>query len=62
MTVDPFIQFGRQEPGDAESILSFTKSQSFDGVILSKQDVNGPETRPIFKYLKKVTGKGKIDW
>ena len=34
----------------------------FDGVILSKANVNGPEARPLFAYLKHVTGKQNIDW
>ena len=56
------IQFGGQEPGDSKAITYFAEKQSFDGIILGKKDVNGPNTRPIFTYLKNVTGKQRINW
>mmetsp|Transcript_8338 Transcript_8338/g.8311 ORF Transcript_8338/g.8311 Transcript_8338/m.8311 type:complete len:218 (-) Transcript_8338:743-1396(-) len=60
--IAPCNQFGSQEPGDEGSISSFVKKQEFVGILLSKSDVNGPRTRPLFTYLKRVTGKGKISW
>ena len=53
---------GFQEPGDGTAIAEFADKKSFDGVILSKSDVNGPDTRPLFAYLKAATGKAHIDW
>ncbi len=53
----PCNQFGNQEPGDEKSIS--------DGCVLnygvtfpmfSKVDVNGNNTHPVFKYLKKHLG------
>jgi glutathione peroxidase-family protein len=55
-------QFGFQEPGDGVAIRSFAQKQGFEGIILSKQDVNGPKTRPLFAYLKHVTEKPFIEW
>ena len=59
----PCNQFGFQEPGDGTAITTFAQEkQQFEGVILSKADVNGPETRPLFAFLKHVTSKDNIDW
>ena len=58
----PCNQFGRQEPGDGNAISSFAQQQGFDGIILSKGDVNGPETRPSFLFLKHATGRDNINW
>ncbi len=60
--IAPCNQFGYQEPGDFFSIKTFAEKQSFDGIILSKKDVNGPDTRPLFAHLKAATGKHNIDW
>lgn len=61
--IAPCNQFGFQEPGDATAIREFAvEKHSFDGVILSKKDVNGPGTRPLFSFLKGVTGTNNIDW
>ena len=51
-----------QEPGDNNKIAIFAKKQFYNGIILDKADVNGKNTRPLFKYLKKVTGKKSINW
>jgi glutathione peroxidase len=66
---DPFIiilapcdQFGHQEPGDAVAIENFAKQKEFNGLILSKKEVNGESTRPSFKILKELTGKSYINW
>ena len=61
--IAPCNQFGFQEPGDSTAITAFAvDKQSFDGIILSKRDVNGPDTRPLFAHLKAATGKNNIDW
>jgi glutathione peroxidase len=57
----PSNQF-MQEPGDDKAIMVFAKKQLFSGIILTKADVNGKTTRPLFKYLKDVTGKKFIEW
>lgn len=58
----PCNQFGFQEPGDGVAINAFAKKQKFDGIILSKSDVNGEKTRPSFQYLKHATGRDFINW
>lgn len=53
----PCDQFAHQEPGDDASISSFC-SRTF-GVtfpLSTKVDVNGPETHPVFRYLKSRAG------
>jgi glutathione peroxidase len=49
----PCNQFGAQEPGNAEEIANFcslTYDVSFP--MMAKVDVNGPQTHPLFAYLK----------
>ncbi len=58
----PCNSFGAQEPGDSVAIAQFAKKNAFEGIILSKDEVNGADTRPAFKYLKAVTGKSAINW
>jgi glutathione peroxidase len=58
----PCNQFGQQEPGDSNQITSFASSRGFNGIILSKGDVNGQNTRPTFQFLKQATGKKQINW
>lgn len=63
----PCNQFGKQEPGDIESIQSFcslTYDVSFP--IMSKVDVNGSHASELFEYLKQaapgVFGTQSIKW
>lgn len=58
----PCNQFGKQEPGDGNAIKNFADNQGFEGIILSKGDVNGSRTRPAFLFLKKASGKQQIHW
>lgn len=49
----PSNQFGGQEPGTAEEIASFCSARfdvSFP--LFAKTDVNGPNTHPLFTWLK----------
>lgn len=62
IVIAPCNQFGQQEPGTSEEIVEFTKQWEFEGIILSKEPVNGPETRSSFSYLKSVSGKKNIKW
>lgn len=62
----PCDQFGHQEPGDAEEIKSFC-SLHYDITFPMSQkiDVNGPNTHPLYKYLKKELKGflgGRIKW
>jgi len=63
----PCNQFGAQEPGSAEEIAGFCE-QNY-GVTFpmhSKVDVNGPETHPVYAFLKGekkgFLGTEKIKW
>ena len=63
----PCNQFGKQEPGSAEDIRRFC-SDAYDVTfpIFAKIDVNGPNTHPLYRYLKAqekgVLGLGVIKW
>jgi len=54
----PCNQFGKQEPGTNEEILSFVKEKyNVTFPILDKIDVNGTNAHPIFLFLRaKLTG------
>ena len=63
----PCNQFGAQEPGDADQIQSFCSSNykvSFP--LFAKLDVNGPNTHPLYLWLKAHTpgeeGSADIGW
>ncbi|CAH1737528.1 uncharacterized protein LOC114123314 isoform X1 [Aphis gossypii] len=57
----PCNQFGGQEPGDAESICSFTAKKNVKFDIFDKVDVNGNDAHPLWKYLKSKQGGLLID-
>lgn len=49
----PCDQFGHQEPGDDESILSFCqRTYNVTFPMFAKIDVNGPSADPLFQWLK----------
>jgi glutathione peroxidase len=49
----PCNQFGAQEPGNAEEIGNFCSlTYEVDFPMMSKVDVNGPQTHPLYAYLK----------
>ncbi|GJL58561.1 MAG: glutathione peroxidase [Nitrospirales bacterium] len=63
----PCNQFGSQDPGDDEEILTFCQTNY--GVtfpMFAKVDVNGPDAHPLFKHLKAeapgVLGSETIKW
>ncbi len=62
MVLAPCNGFGSQEPGDASTIEQFAKKNGFEGIILSKDEVNGPTTRASFKFLKEEGRKPYINW
>mmetsp|Transcript_26745 Transcript_26745/g.48621 ORF Transcript_26745/g.48621 Transcript_26745/m.48621 type:complete len:196 (+) Transcript_26745:16-603(+) len=58
----PCNQFGKQEPGTPEDILSFAKNNY--GVtfpLFEKVEVNGAAAHPLFEHLKAATG-GAVQW
>lgn len=49
----PCNQFGNQEPGGAEEIVEFcSRTYSVTFPIMAKCDVNGPNTSPVYQFLK----------
>jgi glutathione peroxidase len=63
----PCNQFGAQEPGSPEEIGSFCKINfgvSFP--LFAKIDVNGPQTHPLYRFLKRerrgIFWTEKIKW
>ena len=63
----PCNQFGGQEPGDAAEIANFcalTYDVKFP--LFAKVDVNGPDTHPLFAFLKHeakgLLGSEAIKW
>jgi glutathione peroxidase len=63
----PCNQFGAQEPGTEEEIKTFCATR-FDVTfpLFAKLEVNGPNTHPLYSYLKKkqsgTDGKAEIEW
>jgi glutathione peroxidase len=50
----PCNQFGGQEPGDAQTISNdCLHIYGVNFLITEKIDVNGPESHPLFRYLRK---------
>ncbi|MEY2672449.1 MAG: hypothetical protein RLZZ508_326 [Actinomycetota bacterium] len=53
----PCDQFAHQEPGNDSEIAEFCSlNYGVDFTLSSKIDVNGANSHPIFKFLKKNTG------
>ena len=63
----PCNQFGAQEPGDEAEIANFCSlTYDVDFPMMRKIDVNGPQTHPLYAYLKKarkgVLGTEGVKW
>lgn len=63
----PCNQFGNQEPGTEEEIQAFCQvNYGVTFPMFSKIDVNGPDTHPLYVYLKEqepgVLGTKAIKW
>ena len=58
----PCNQFGAQEPESDSSILQFAKNKGVEFTMMSKIDVNGPNSSLVYKYLKKEAGPATIKW
>ncbi len=63
----PCNQFGSQDPGTNEEILEYCQSHySVTFPMFKKIEVNGPETHPLYRYLKSqapgVLGSETIKW
>ena len=63
----PCNQFGKQEPGSSEEIAEFCSvNYGVTFPMFEKIDVNGEETHPLYRYLKReargVLGSEPIKW
>jgi glutathione peroxidase-family protein len=58
----PCNQFGAQEPGSEDDIKDFASKRGFGGIVMSKGDVKGVNTRPTFRFLKSRTPHKEISW
>jgi glutathione peroxidase len=63
----PSNQFGAQEPGSAEQIADFCTTRfSVTFPLFAKTDVNGPQTHPLYLWLKHNApgddGSADISW
>lgn len=58
----PCNQFGGQEPETCDKIKLFAESKGVDFMMMDKVDVNGRNTSPVFKLLKKSTKTRNIKW
>ena len=53
----PCDQFGHQEPGDEEAIGEFCElNYGVKFPMFAKVNVNGPDSHPLFKWLRKAKG------
>jgi glutathione peroxidase len=63
----PCNQFGNQEPGSEEEIISFCKrSYGVSFPIMEKIEVNGDNVHPVYQFLKSsksgILGLTRIKW
>mmetsp|Transcript_17550 Transcript_17550/g.24551 ORF Transcript_17550/g.24551 Transcript_17550/m.24551 type:complete len:120 (-) Transcript_17550:751-1110(-) len=56
----PCNQFGSQEPGSPSDIRSFVDGYGVKFPMMEKIDVNGPNTHPVYSFLK--ADGGDILW
>lgn len=59
----PCNQFNGQEPGTDAEVCAFAQNQ-YDVTfpLLSKTEVNGEGTHPLYRVLKEATGGSEIEW
>lgn len=63
----PCNQFGGQEPGSEAEIGAFCeKNYGVSFPVFAKIEVNGPQTHPLYAFLKRqrpgILGTGRIKW
>ena len=57
----PCNQFGDNEPRVDRDIAFFARKHGYRGLVMSKGDVNGVNTRPTFQFLKANSLKTHIN-
>lgn len=59
----PSAQFGNQEAKTSGEIIAFAKDHGPESLIVcDKQNVNGEDARPIYKFIKSVIPAFKPTW
>lgn len=59
----PCNQFGGQEPGTDSEIEQFCALKNVEGAnVFTKGDVNGPQTRETYKFIKEELKMGDVAW
>lgn len=59
----PCDQFGNQEPGTESEIKTFCRTRySVKFPLFSKIEVNGPNTTPLYTYLKNERPPAEVKW
>lgn len=59
----PSNQFHEQEPGTSREIREFVSKYGVSFPVFAKIDVNGPETHPLYRFLKAATVRtGDVRW
>jgi glutathione peroxidase len=58
----PCNQFGQQEPKTPPEILQFATNKGVEFRMMDKIQVNGPQTHPVYQYVKHRTGVKTITW
>lgn len=58
----PSNQFGEQEPDECSVIKKFAIERGVEFTMMEKIDVNGPDTHPVYEYLKNEAGPDEILW
>lgn len=50
----PCNQFGKQEPGTALEVEAFARERGANFPVFEKLEVNGPDTHPLYVFLKSI--------
>lgn len=61
IVIFPCNQFGDKEPRSGRDVAFFARMHGYRGIIMSKGDVNGIDTRPAFRFLKANSSKKHIN-
>ncbi|CAK4084003.1 unnamed protein product [Aphanomyces euteiches] len=59
----PCNQFGEQEPGTYDQIINFAQTKyNVNFNIFDKIDVNGPNSHPLYRWLKSSLDNKPVQW
>ena len=58
----PCNQFLMQEPGSCERIAKTAEGYNVKFYMMNKVNVNGPDTHPVYRFLKSASDREQVDW